>query len=189
MIEINGKEYRTELQWERVHRHLGKRAKEGVTREWMTPRGRDSAVFYPRSQTRAWTKAEIRREREAKKAAKLEAEIKRRVDSAVEEAERRLLASVALKASRAPEEALARHGGDGLDWLTSPHTAYQWVESGFVPLEDAVWRRDGAAEGYWYCRCWDVRFDQVKASGLMEGAPREVDRLPDGRPYDGRPWW
>lgn len=24
---------------------------------------------------------------------------------------------------------------------------------------------------------------------LLETGPREYDRLPDGRPYDGRPWW
>lgn len=28
-----------------------------------------------------------------------------------------------------------------------------------------------------------------RAKELLETGPREYDRLPDGRPYDGRPWW
>ena len=29
----------------------------------------------------------------------------------------------------------------------------------------------------------------ARAKELLETGPREYDRLPDGRPYDGRPWW
>lgn len=36
---------------------------------------------------------------------------------------------------------------------------------------------------------WDVRYDPDRAKELLETGPREYDRLPDGRPYDGRPWW
>lgn len=30
---------------------------------------------------------------------------------------------------------------------------------------------------------------RADAKELLETGPREYDRLPDGRPYDGRPWW
>lgn len=40
-----------------------------------------------------------------------------------------------------------------------------------------------------YVRAWDVRYDPDRAKELLETGPREYDRLPDGRPYDGRPWW
>lgn len=36
---------------------------------------------------------------------------------------------------------------------------------------------------------WDVRYDPDRAKELLETGLREYDRLPDGRPYDGRPWW
>lgn len=33
--------------------------------------------------------------------------------------------------------------------------------------------------------------DEVQriADAMQAAGPREYDRLPDGRPYDGRPWW
>lgn len=34
-----------------------------------------------------------------------------------------------------------------------------------------------------------LRYDPDRAKELLETGPREYDRLPDGRPYDGRPWW
>lgn len=36
---------------------------------------------------------------------------------------------------------------------------------------------------------WDVRYDPDHAKELLETGPSEYDRLPDGRPYDGHPWW
>ena len=35
----------------------------------------------------------------------------------------------------------------------------------------------------------EVFLKVVRAKELLETGPREYDRLPDGRPYDGRPWW
>lgn len=31
--------------------------------------------------------------------------------------------------------------------------------------------------------------DAMQAAGCVLERSREYDRLPDGRPYDGRPWW
>ena len=70
------------------------------------------------------------------------------------------------------------------------HTAYQWCDLGFVPIAEAKWRltRYGV-DAWYYCRPWDVRYDPKRAKELLETGPKEYDRLPDGRPYDGRPWW
>lgn len=56
---------------------------------------------------------------------------------------------------------------------------------------EARWRltRYGGNSAWYYCRPWDVRYDPDRAKELLETGPRECDRLPDGRPYDGRPWW
>ena len=34
-----------------------------------------------------------------------------------------------------------------------------------------------------------VRYAPDRAEELLETGPREYNRLPDGRPYDGHPWW
>lgn len=70
-------------------------------------------------------------------------------------------------------------------------TAYQWCDLGFVPIAEARWRltRYGGNSAWYYCSPWDVRYDPDRAKELLETGPREYDRLPDGRPYDGRPWW
>lgn len=47
----------------------------------------------------------------------------------------------------------------------------------------------GGNPAWYYCSPWDVRYDPDRAKELLETGPREYDRLPDGRPYDGRPWW
>lgn len=56
---------------------------------------------------------------------------------------------------------------------------------------EARWRltRYGGNSAWYYCHAWDVRYDPDRAKELLETGPREYDRLPDGRPYDGRPWW
>ena len=41
--------------------------------------------------------------------------------------------------------------------------------------------------GEWLSRKGAQLTDRAKE--LLETGPREYDRLPDGRPYDGRPWW
>mgnify|MGYP000251232097 CR=1 FL=1 len=71
------------------------------------------------------------------------------------------------------------------------HTAYQWCDLGFVPIVGARWRltRYGGNSAWYYCSPWDVRYDPDRAKELLETGPREYDRLPDGRPYDGHPWW
>lgn len=69
------------------------------------------------------------------------------------------------------------------------HTAYQWCALGFVPIAEARWRltRYGGNSAWYYCHAWGVRYDPDRAKELLETGPREYDRLPDGRPYDGRP--
>lgn len=73
------------------------------------------------------------------------------------------------------------------------HTAYQWVAEGRVPRADATWVRGDPdlykSFDFFYCHRSDMESDAEAASKLLETGPREYDRLPDGRPYDGRPWW
>lgn len=77
-VEINGEVYRTEAQWERLHRHVRKQCRhKGVRREWRKPSGgKGSAVFYSEAQTRPWNKAELaraaRERKEARERKKLE---------------------------------------------------------------------------------------------------------------------
>lgn len=182
-IEIDGVEYRTERQWERVRRHLRKNAK-GVHREWRTPgRGTDEAWFYPITQTKKWTQAEINRARREKREAEAEKKVRARVAEAVEKAVDAREYGLATAGTGAPARRF--EGREG--FVTASHTAWQWVDAGFVPLREARWRRDD--NGYFYCCWWDVRWMPERAEQLIQFGPREVDRLPDGRPYDGRPWW
>ena len=182
VIEIDGKEYRTRAQWEKVHRHVSQPSK-GIRREWWHKHGatfyQDDAVFYPKSATRKWSAAEVRREKSERKQAELEAMLKRERDEAATEA-----------VMRAMEDATGVAPDDDVDRsiFERPHTAYQWVVAGFVPIDEARWG-DGLSADYWYCTAWDVRYDPGRAAELMAGAPREVDRLPDGRRYNGMPWW
>jgi len=87
------------------------------------------------------------------------------------------------EATRTPED------GD-LEFARDPHTAWQWVSRGYVPIAEAEWRLGGGpAWDYYYAAAWDVRWDPERAKALEETGPREVDKLPDGRPYVGLPWW
>lgn len=180
MIEVDGVRLRTEREWERAHRHVLRRElARGVTREWASPAGRSKATWYREDQTRPWTDREISGLRRARAAARLEA----RLDEA-----RRLASSERRRFDLG--EAQGRPGGGIDDWCT----AFQWVDMGLVPLPSARWRLgDGCSRGrsgeYFYCPPWDVRWSPGRASELLESGPREFDRLPDGRPYDGRPWW
>ncbi len=192
MIEVDGRELRTELQWERVHRHVRKgQAGKGLKREWRSPVGNVSAVFYGREQTRPWSKRELEAERRERRARKAEAAASRRrleLAAARDEAAReRELRSVGRCWGVDP----ATLGLDAHDCVVG-HTAWQWVSRGLVPLPCARWERMeyvGGRGAWWYCRWWDVRPDAERAAELRATGPREFDRLPDGRPYDGRPWW
>lgn len=184
-IEIDGTEYRTEAQWERVRRHVRKNAK-GVEREWKSPAGgKARAVFYPRSQTRGWTQAEKNKASKAKREAKAEKEIQRRIAEAVEaerertrEHWRQVAASdrecEAWLCTLAPVELV--NGG----FATDAHTAREWVEAGFVPLDVARWDYSSWLDRF-TCRWWDVRYDRRRAEELES-------MRPDG-PDDGLPWW
>lgn len=160
MIEIDGVELRTAAQWEKKHRHVKKgQLGKGVERTWRSPNGNTTAMFYNIEQTRPWAKKDV------------EAVNRRRRADA--------------KAKREADEC-GRIGVDRRD-----HTAYQWCDLGFVPIAEARWRltRYGGNSAWYYCSPWDVRYDPDRAKELLETGPREYDRLPDGRPYDGCPWW
>ncbi len=187
------RDMRTAAQWERAHRAVRKgELGKGEERRWRTPYGWGHATFYAEEQTRPWNerdKARALRERH-------EAELERaRQDAARELSERvrdaysrgvrdERLHSLLCSCWRATLGELGLAEDD-----VRPHTAYQWVALGLVPIAEARWGRTGPAEDYFYCSPWDVRPDAERARRLMATAPREYDRLPDGRPYDGRPWW
>ena len=189
MIEIDGVEYRTSVQWKKKHRHVKKgQLGKGVERTWRSPDGNTTAMFYREEQTRPWAKKDaetINRKRRAAAKAKRDAEERERIagEAAFEQSVRDLESCWGVSISDAG--------------LTSEdicsHTAYQWCALGFVPISEARWESrtyDFKGGSTWYyCEKWDVRYDPERAEKLLEAGPREYDRLPDGRPYDGHPWW
>lgn len=169
MIDIDGEKLRTAREWEKAHRHvLARERGKGVTKEWRSPHGKAAATWYRLDQTRPWTEVEMTRLKRQRAAARLDA-----------------------KLAEARAEAQGAPSGEAVDiWAT----AWQWVSRGFVPIRGARWAfgdggEHGASADYYYCSPWHVRFDPGLAAELLDTGPREVDRLPDGRPYTGRPWW
>lgn len=186
MIEIDGVELRTAAQWEKKHRHVKKgQLGKGVERTWRSPNGNTTAMFYNIEQTRPWAKKDVEavnRRRRADAKAKREADECGRIEGAAR-AEQHRKDLLDCWGAHIDEETLQEGRRD--------HTAYQWCDLGFVPIAEARWRltRYGGNSAWYYCSPWDVRYDPDRAKELLETGPREYDRLPDGRPYDGRPWW
>lgn len=185
MIEIDGVELRTAAQWEKKHRHVKKgQLGKGVERTWRSPNGNTTAMFYNIEQTRPWAKKDVEavnRRRRADAKAKREADECGRIEGAAR-AEQHRKDLLDCWGAHIDEETLQEGRRD--------HTAYQWCDLGFVPIAEARWRltRYGGNSAWYYCSPWDVRYDPDRAKELLETGPREYDRLPDGRPYDGRPW-
>lgn len=192
MIELDGVKLYTEKQWEKKHRHVLKgQLKKGVEREWRSPRGNESAMFYSEEQTRPWSKKDVeaakRKRREAAKK-KREAEMREEIWLAAQEDQR---LSDLFDCWDGPIDTIS---DANLQDSRIDHTAYQWCVLGFVPIADARWkpvtynrRRDDST--WYYCSKWDVRYDPARARELLKTGPRECDRLPDGGLYDGHPWW
>lgn len=186
MINIDGIEYRTAAQWEKKHRHVLKgQLKKGVERSWRSPNGNETMMFYNIEQTRTWAKKDVEavnRRRRADAKAKRDAEECERIEGAAR-AEQHRKDLLDCWGAHIDEETLQEGRRD--------HTACQWCDLGFVPIAEARWRltRYGGNSAWYYCSPWDVRYDPDRAKELLETGPREYDRLPDGRPYDGRPWW
>lgn len=186
MIEVDGIELRTAAQWEKKHRHVKKgQLGKGVERAWRSPNGNTTAMFYRVEQTRPWAKKDVEavnRRRRADAKAKRDAEECERIEGAAR-AEQHRKDLLGCWGAHIDEETLQEGRRD--------HTAYQWCDLGFVPIAEARWRltRYGGNSAWYYCSPWDVRYDPDRAKELLETGPREYDRLPDGRPYDGRPWW
>lgn len=186
MIEIDGVELRTAAQWEKKHRHVKKgQLGKGVERTW-----RSRTETRPRCSTTSSRRAPGRKR------------TSRRSTAAAAPTPRRSARPMSAGASRAPpaRNSIAKTFSivGGLTSTRKPcrragrdHTAYQWCDLGFVPIAEARWRltRYGGNSAWYYCSPWDVRYDPDRAKELLETGPREYDRLPDGRPYDGRPWW
>lgn len=190
MINIDGIEYRTATQWEKKRRHVLKgQLGKGVEREWNSPEGWKSAMFYREDQTRPWSKKDV----EAARRKRREAAQKKRDE------EKRFEIEYAAREDQRLNDLFDCWGGP-IDTISDAslqdsridHTAYQWCVLGFVPIVDARWKpvTYGHSDSTWYyCSKWDVRYDPARAKGLLKTGPREYDRLPDGKPYDGRPWW
>ncbi len=184
------RDMRTAAQWERAHRHVrAGQLDKGEVRRWRNVGGYHSAVYYSEEQTRPWSKRDEAHARRLRRE-----EDRAREEKKAAEALRREVQNARAWATRDAQVGDVEEcwGGwpEGVGWDdVRPHTAYQWVALGLVPIAEARWGRTGPAEDYFYCSPWDVRPDAERARRLMATAPREYDRLPDGRPYDGRPWW
>ena len=138
-----------------------------------------------KTKTRPWAKKDVEavnRRRRADAKAKREADECGRIEGAAR-AEQHRKDLLDCWGAHIDEETLQEGRRD--------HTAYQWCDLGFVPIAEARWRltRYGGNSAWYYCSPWDVRYDPDRAKELLETGPREYDRLPDGRLYDGRPWW
>lgn len=175
---------KTRLQWLKE----GRAVKEGEFGEECYTGAREGkkAVYYSVEQTTA----DKRKVAKAKRAEKARKEAERKSRQAAEERRQRDMLQAEAK-HRAYNAAIRKATGaiklEDPEFARDSHTAWQWVNAGFVPRVDARWIRAG--NGYCYCHWWDVRYEPKRAAALLENGPKEVDRLPDGRPYDGRPWW
>ena len=179
MIEIEGEILRTEREWERRHRHVLKSQRDkGVEREWCIkpPNKYAYATWYRESQTKPWNKREREAERRARAAERARKHDEQVAEQARKEAEADLLQRIC-----------------GVKVSGCSHTAWQWVDAGFVPIAEARWRRGnprgGQSGDFYYCKPYDVRHDPERAAELLKTGPLECNFLPDGRPYNGRPWW
>lgn len=189
MIELDGVKLYTEKQWEKKHRHVLKgQLKKGIEREWRSPRGNERMLFYSEAQTRPWSKKDL----EAVKRKRREAAQRKRDEEKREEI------WLAAREEQLLVDLFDCWGGESytisdadLQESHRDHTAYQWCALGFVPIGDARWKcvTYGSDSTWYYCSKWDVRYDPNRAKKLLETGPKDYDRLPDGRPYDGHPWW
>ena len=179
MIEINGVKLRTRCQWEKRHRHVRKNAR-GIERTWRSPIGDESATFYAEAQTRPWNKRELR------------AAARERAEKRARDHDERIRAEAEAKGRAEAEDELLR-ACCGKPIGNESHTAWQWISMGFVPIAEARWRTGdpciGQSTDYCYCEAFDVRWKPKLAAKLKESGPRTYDELPDGRPYNGCPWW
>lgn len=155
-------------------------------------------MFYGESQTRPWSQRELKaaaRERAKARALEHDAEVRAAGYAAAEEAGKKALRSRMQRICGMPPTVTYRdfYTDDGeftaLE-LNVPRIAWQWVRLGFVPIAEDCWKRGrGWREGYRYCEFHNVRYGPDRAAKLLKSGPKTVDKLPDGRDYDGRPWW
>lgn len=173
MIVVDGVEYRTIAQWERKHRHVPEpEIENGLERSWRSPRGNVTMSFYTEDQTRPWTDEELDRKREGRRE-------ERRRKKAEEEHRRQV---------RLKRLSFIQHAPLG-QCCEGDRTAWQWINQGYVPWGGARWHVTNWHGGFWSCDETDVRWNPDRAAEFKETGPVKVDRLPDGRSYDGRPWW
>ena len=81
----------------------------------------------------------------------------------------------------------------------TPKTAYQWLNQGYVPKEDARFYRidksytnykgEHVESNYYYCNQEDCELNTERASELIKSAPPLEECYTNGGTYDGRPWW
>ena len=180
MIVIDGVEYRTVYQWERKRRHvLESEFENGLERSWRSPEGNVTMSFYEIAQTVPWTEEERDCERQERR----EERRRKRAEQAAREAEEERKRQARLK-----RLSFIQHAPLG-QCCEGDRTAWQWVDRGYVPWSGARWHVGEGHGGFWSCSAEDVRWNPDRAAKLKESGPVEYDRLPDGRPYDGRPWW
>ena len=78
-----------------------------------------------------------------------------------------------------------RPGHDDAWWAAQRHA---YIEKNDILLSDYPSWEWVSPYDFWRT-IFPEGFLQPRAKELLETGPREYDRLPDGRPYDGRPWW
>lgn len=146
-------------------------------------------MFYSEVQTRPWAKKDIEAvNRNRREAARKKRDEKMRFEIAFAASNKQCMADL-FDCWGGPIDTISEAN---LQDNCIDHTAYQWRVLAFVSIADARWKpityRHSDSTWY-YCSKWDVRYDPKHAKELLKTGPREYDYLPDGRPYDGHPWW
>ena len=159
-----------------------------VEREWRSSGGNEKAMFYSEVQARPWAKKDIEAvNRKRREAARKKRDEEMRFEIAFAASNKQCMAD--LLDCWGPIDTISEAN---LQDNCIDHTAYQWCVLAFVPIVDARWKpityRHSDSTWY-YCSKWDVRYDPKRTKELLKTGPREYDYLPDGRPYDGHPWW
>lgn len=181
MIEIDGKEYRTEVQWAKKKRAILKRQRDkGRQEKWHTGRKYATAVFYSEEQTRPYNKKELaalKRKRKLMREAKKRQEEARRQREIMEEENRAMTAWKWLAyEKRVPKDDAVAEGyhpewwePDLNSWCSDEKKWYRYRKKDTYEVEQSI-------------------YEVLKALYIKKfGGWEYIDLV--HTEYDGKKWW
>lgn len=174
MIEIDGIPYRTECEWALKRRAVLKRQRDkGEYREWYTPHGYVSAIWYREDQTRPYNRRELTHARYVARVKRAEAEARREQKqyAGIYHTAWQWLAEYhrAPITGSVPDPISKRfYDEEYEDWTDGPEWFY-YDGSQTVPVDDAL-------------------YDRLKALYIEKfGGWKKIDLAHTA--YDGSAWW